>query len=396
MSYKQGQETTTNYIDGLKVKISEKYKPPPRINLVMSYSQRLSLNKKIQDNMPNYDFTLEHKINDKINEYKNVRKLTLETRNERLDKIKEARRKFEEQQQKESKEANVAVQTTRTDSTHVQYEKNSNVLIPTQVPSSTCSINILTPTVSNKNEYVNSKINDRSPFNISEFEADTSSPFDNMELKTINDMEELALVLKGEGKSHSQQYSTNYNSTTYNNYSQSNNSITSYSCNIHPNSAYAYNRTNGYYCDPYSSNFNYKLDYNYDTIDPNVENQLKSVPDIMKDLQTELDNSHISQEDSYNILLSSSKISHQIDKNKTNRCENSKEDLENPYNGLTKELQNLSLNISLMGFPLDRVARACAVLGNDNKKVSIIWLFFVFNYYSVSFIVSVNHSSIGD
>jgi len=32
--------------------------------------------------------------------------------------------------------------------------------------------------------------------NISDFESDTSSPFDNMELKTINDLEELASVLK--------------------------------------------------------------------------------------------------------------------------------------------------------------------------------------------------------
>lgn len=32
--------------------------------------------------------------------------------------------------------------------------------------------------------------------NISDFESDTSSPFDNMELKTINELEELASVLK--------------------------------------------------------------------------------------------------------------------------------------------------------------------------------------------------------
>lgn len=36
----------------------------------------------------------------------------------------------------------------------------------------------------------------KSAFNISDFEADTSSPFDNMELKTINEMEELAHVLQ--------------------------------------------------------------------------------------------------------------------------------------------------------------------------------------------------------
>jgi hypothetical protein len=41
-------------------------------------------------------------------------------------------------------------------------------------------------------------------FNISDFEADTSSPFDNMELKTINEMEELAHVLQPLSDSPSQ------------------------------------------------------------------------------------------------------------------------------------------------------------------------------------------------
>jgi hypothetical protein len=41
-------------------------------------------------------------------------------------------------------------------------------------------------------------------FNISDFEADTSSPFDNMELKTINEMEELAHVLQPLSNSPSQ------------------------------------------------------------------------------------------------------------------------------------------------------------------------------------------------
>lgn len=41
-------------------------------------------------------------------------------------------------------------------------------------------------------------------FNFSDFEADTSSPFDNMELKTINEMEELAHVLQPLSNSSSQ------------------------------------------------------------------------------------------------------------------------------------------------------------------------------------------------
>lgn len=48
---------------------------------------------------------------------------------------------------------------------------------------------------------INASINPQSntyskAFNVSEFEQDTSSPFDNMELKTINDLEELAHVLQ--------------------------------------------------------------------------------------------------------------------------------------------------------------------------------------------------------
>lgn len=50
-----------------------------------------------------------------------------------------------------------------------------------------------------KHQVVSSQMNNNKPisaFNLSDFEADTSSPFDNMELKTINDLEELAQVLQ--------------------------------------------------------------------------------------------------------------------------------------------------------------------------------------------------------
>lgn len=54
---------------------------------------------------------------------------------------------------------------------------------------------ILTPVPINASTHSQSTSYSR-PFNISEFEQDTASPFDNMELKTINDMEELAHVLQ--------------------------------------------------------------------------------------------------------------------------------------------------------------------------------------------------------
>lgn len=45
-------------------------------------------------------------------------------------------------------------------------------------------------------------------FNISDFENDTSSPFDSVELKTLNDMEELAHVLGGSSLSTTKKWHT--------------------------------------------------------------------------------------------------------------------------------------------------------------------------------------------
>lgn len=52
--------------------------------------------------------------------------------------------------------------------------------------------------------------------NISDFESDTSSPFDNMELKTINDLEELATVLKPTSISTTSPILTSNNTNSHN------------------------------------------------------------------------------------------------------------------------------------------------------------------------------------
>lgn len=70
----------------------------------------------------------------------------------------------------------------------ISYSNPGSVSAPqysilTPVPITQSSIDTCTSKTSNT-------------FNISDFEADTSSPFDNMELKTINEMEELAHVLQ--------------------------------------------------------------------------------------------------------------------------------------------------------------------------------------------------------
>lgn len=64
-----------SYVDDIKVKISEKYKPPCRISLPMSYAQRLSLNKQLQDTRPTYELDLEKSILSRLDERKQLRSL---------------------------------------------------------------------------------------------------------------------------------------------------------------------------------------------------------------------------------------------------------------------------------------------------------------------------------
>lgn len=96
--------------------------------------------------------------------------------------------------QREARRERVQAEKKLTASTETSpVEENSTSDRPTS-PSSK-PYPILTPIP------INASINPQSntyskAFNISEFEQDTSSPFDNMELKTINDLEELAHVLQ--------------------------------------------------------------------------------------------------------------------------------------------------------------------------------------------------------
>lgn len=100
--------------------------------------------------------------------------------------------------------------------------QNTQVLQPIPAQQTTLKISSYDNVLTKKN------------INISDFESDTSSPFDNMELKTINDLEELASVLKPApvfSNTNSKNYqlsdlgnlsiSQNYSAPIYNNYTNS-------------------------------------------------------------------------------------------------------------------------------------------------------------------------------
>lgn len=101
----------------------------------------------------------------------------------------------------------------------IQSTAKSQPAVPLQ--SSVCSPvisegNPILRPVPIKHHVVSSQINNNKPisaFNLSDFEADTSSPFDNMELKTINDLEELAQVLQPSTVKHLHGYYQNTSSS---------------------------------------------------------------------------------------------------------------------------------------------------------------------------------------
>lgn len=395
MSHRGGQDPQPGYMDEVCVKISEKYKPPPRINLAITYAQRLYLNKQIQDNIIPYDFSLETSIKDRVKELRTTRKEFYEDKLNRLERLKEARLKYEKfLEEKKSKESVVSV-SKESDIVGDQILKPSctdtGVIYPTSYS------HILTPTPLSNTDKIQSfkcNSNDKSPFNISDFEADTSSPFDNMELKTINDIEELAEVLKkGENSNNtykipytdaaSQSYpnyvshpSTSAHSTVSSTYAMQDTFNLQYSPYVsqtpssygHAISATTYNNINGYYYNSGAAqtnlNENFGLNhhrYNYDN--SSTQETLKSIPDIVKALETELDNTHICQNGVQGIQVPS----------KSQESNNERViksiDLDDAYNHLPKNLQYLSKDISLMGFPLSRVARACQALGDNQKKI---------------------------
>lgn len=329
----------SGYMDNVMVKISEKYKPPPRINLPTSYAQRLTLNQQIQDTIPQYEFVLEKAVIEKMKEWRSARAVMFEQLNERV-------RSAEPPKISSIKEA---VNTTNS----LSY---SNILTP--IPLKETRVNI-----SSSNDF---KSPDKSPFNISDFEADNYSPFDNLELKSINDMEELAQVLKA---GDLEPPTTNFNTSTSPTLNYDLLGAAKYNYTIPTTTSYlpATYYTNGYYYPPetitnhqsasYSFNSSNQIDNKYISSPSHGMRSFKSIPDIMKSLEKEIENTHL---DNKSPPLGIHKI-----KSKS-------EESVDEFQALPKSVQDMSKTISSMGFPLSRVARACKVIGNDQKKVRII------------------------
>lgn len=225
MSDKDSENHVFSYMDGIPVKISEKYKPPRKIVLPVGFQNRL-----LQPPVcPDYDFQLEHDVLDKLEQWRSSRAAEKEQRKQRLaeedaerNKMRETMQEIEKTMHELSTEEGSPVKNQSPESqspapVSIQLQQPVKVQpsVPPQSSSGTPVISEVNPIlrpIPFKHQVVNSQMNNNKPisaFNLSDFEADTSSPFDNMELKTINDLEELAQVLQPSATSQTQDYYLN-------------------------------------------------------------------------------------------------------------------------------------------------------------------------------------------
>lgn len=151
----------------------------------MSYSQRLALNKLIQEPAVPYDFSKEEGVRSKMYEWKKARAAIKEQRKQRLNQLN-----TKTWESSETVSENEVSSKGECESERDNVVSESGILIPRII--NTPQSKPLMPIPLSESR--------KNPFNYSEFESDTSSPFDNMELKIINDLEELAQVLRQEGE----------------------------------------------------------------------------------------------------------------------------------------------------------------------------------------------------
>lgn len=233
----------TSYIDGVPVKISEKYKPPPKISLPQKIVQCLAQCENLRVNdfySEPFDFQLERNTQINLSSWKNQRQQERFARKERFRQRQTERQRQQDEHQKRmltavsypsaedlSSDDDEKIEIVEKKTSVVESSSNSvatsakispvqdtkprfdTILIPTIMPgppkpNSSWSFALHSDESAKETlrSDTNSIYSTSAPqqaicnINWSDFETDTSNPFDNVELKSINDLDILAQVLK--------------------------------------------------------------------------------------------------------------------------------------------------------------------------------------------------------
>uniref|UniRef100_A0A2K6TE41 Ubiquitin associated protein 1 n=1 Tax=Saimiri boliviensis boliviensis TaxID=39432 RepID=A0A2K6TE41_SAIBB len=174
---------TFSYLDDVPFKIGDKFKTPAKVGLPIGFSlpDCLQVVREVQ-----YDFSLEKKTIEWAEEIKKIR----EAKREAELKIAEAEAKVNS---KSGPEGDSKMSFSKTHSTATMPPpinpilaslQHNSILTPTRVSSSATKQKVLSPP------------HIKADFNLADFECE-EDPFDNLELKTIDEKEELRNILVG-------------------------------------------------------------------------------------------------------------------------------------------------------------------------------------------------------
>ncbi|XP_034934886.1 ubiquitin-associated protein 1 isoform X2 [Chelonus insularis] len=305
-----------SYMDGVQVKIAEAYKPPRKITLPIAYNN----NSKLPDITKYcYDVNLEKSVLNKLKDWRMVKLTQHESWQTRM---------AEKKKKKKEQLNNSPVHSVLSSTVKISIPQTT-ILIPEPLSLQAKGFH---------NDDCNVKING---LDYSDFDNDTSSPFDNMELKTINEMEELARVL--------QPTSAWIPSTRIENILKE--------LNLESKS------------ENHGDEQMNKLNVREDKTDRNISNgqqelNQQNISIIVKELQKELDCLRMKNWKSWTDLESS-----ECDTDPNFNCLNINPSTESTISGFSNEHEKLAEHLSDMGFPLRRVIQAINNLGGEDKKV---------------------------
>ncbi|XP_078045085.1 uncharacterized protein LOC144474266 isoform X1 [Augochlora pura] len=310
-------DLVASYMDGVHVKIAEAYKPPRKVCLPAVYNNKLPDVSKLT-----YNFTLEKSVIEKMTEWRRVRQANNKARHTRLD----------EKRKKEKEECPPPSPPPLPDNA-----KQQPVNVP--VPETTIlTPQPLSPPANDLQDHVKTN-----GLDYADFDNDTSSPFDNMALKTINDMEELAQVLQPPYQwTPPARLESIFRDLIVND----------------PFNAHSEEKNDNIK--------NETSDQEEDSVTETVKH--RSVSAIVQELQKDLERPSMENWKPWPNLESPNASSHELKQNEPVVI--SEETVVNLLLDLTEEDKKLARHLNDMGFPLPRAARAIRHLGGqDNKKI---------------------------
>ncbi|XP_076304896.1 ubiquitin-associated protein 1 [Tachypleus tridentatus] len=208
------------YLEGVPVKIAEKFRPPRKVTLPLSFHPSFSLS-TLQDD---YDFNLEQQVIEYAAKYKLEKDVAEKVKTQKIaSEIEQFTKNIAVAQSETDQidQENGCEHPEKSDPSQIRYSVNacsspnktfyqsryvnstedsvsqqspiSNLLEPAPI----LQPQRLLPPEALENKPTESINNQSKRLNLADFESDDFSPFDYMELKSINELEELNTVFQG-------------------------------------------------------------------------------------------------------------------------------------------------------------------------------------------------------